>query len=128
TFCNFFTRKRSADGSHSPCLSGTESSSCGDSCHYGHCALLTEKWFTRLVSLERKRTERSRVPFLLVLLDIDRLNLINGDRDQVATQVMNALSPLTRETDLIGWFKTSSVIGAMFTALNASLDTNSVVS
>src|SRR5919108_4482669 len=46
-------------------------SRCAQACNYGHCTLLSETWFTRVLSLERKRTERSRKPFLLVLLDIE---------------------------------------------------------
>ena len=56
-----------------------------------------------MLSLERKRSERSNIPFLLVLLNIERLQLVNGDRDQTARQIMAALSPLTRETDPVSY-------------------------
>ena len=80
-----------------------------------------------MLSLERKRTERSKIPFLLVLLNIERLRLVNGDRDQTARQIMAAISPLTRETDLVGWYKVDSVIGILFTEMDAACDPNLIV-
>ena len=80
-----------------------------------------------MLSLERKRTERSKIPFLLVLLNIERLRLVNGDRDQTARQIMAAISPLTRETDLVGWYTCDAVIGVLFTQMSAIADPNLIV-
>ena len=127
-FHKFFSQiKGTPQQPGAPCLKGRNGEHCGETCAYGNCWLLTEKWFTRMVSLERKRTERSRIPFLLILLDLGRLGLANGDRDQLALQVAAALSPLTRETDLIGWFETGSIVGALFPDLSPALDAHAVV-
>jgi len=96
------------------CPAGTESPECSVRCKYGHQALLPEPLFRRMLRLERKRTERSREPFLLVLFNIERLRAVNGDRDKVAREIAQALSSFTRETDLIGWYRAEDLIGALF--------------
>jgi len=69
-----------------------------------------------MIAVERKRTERSRQPFLLLLLDTG--NFLPSDRNgHVLSQVLTVLSRLTRETDVTGWYKTRSVIGVMFTEI-----------
>jgi len=76
--------------------------------------VLSEGAFQRMISLERKRTERSRKPFLLMLLDMgDQLPTETIGR--VLGRILDALSLSTRETDIVGWYKDNSVVGAMFT-------------
>jgi lipopolysaccharide/colanic/teichoic acid biosynthesis glycosyltransferase len=94
---------------------------CARPCQYGHCSLLAEPWFTRMLSLERKRTERSRIPFMLMLLGLERVG-VNGDRDRLAHDILAALGSLIRETDLAGWHKDSSVLGVIFTDLGGAED------
>lgn len=80
------------------------------------CSILDEAIFRRMIAVERKRTERSRQPFLLLLLDTG--NFLPSDRNgHVLSQVLTVLSRLTRETDVTGWYKTRSVIGVMFTEI-----------
>jgi lipopolysaccharide/colanic/teichoic acid biosynthesis glycosyltransferase len=76
--------------------------------------VLNEGAFHRMISLERKRTERSRKPFLLMLLDMgDRLQ---PDKNEKALdKILSVLSLFTRETDVVGWYKNNSVVGVMFT-------------
>jgi lipopolysaccharide/colanic/teichoic acid biosynthesis glycosyltransferase len=90
---------------------------CAQACNYGHCTLLSEVWFTRIVSLERKRTERSRKSFLLVLLDIEGVGESNGGYDRLTHDVLTVLTSATRETDLTGWYRNDSVVGVIFTEL-----------
>ena len=63
--------------------------------------------------MERKRTERSRKPFLLLLLDAGKLL----QTDHVLPNIVAALSAATRETDVSGWYEENSVLGALFTEL-----------
>jgi lipopolysaccharide/colanic/teichoic acid biosynthesis glycosyltransferase len=78
--------------------------------------VLDEASFHRMISLERKRTERSRKPFLLMLLDMgNRLPLENNGK--VLDQILSALSLTTRETDVTGWYTDNSVVGVMFTEI-----------
>ena len=76
--------------------------------------VLSEGAFHRMISLERKRTERSRKPFLLMLLDTG--NGLQSDKNgKSMDKILSALSLSTRETDVTGWYKNNSVVGVMFT-------------
>ena len=65
----------------------------------------------RIIALERKRTERSRKPFLLMLLDATARN------EKLLGEILPLLSASTRETDVTGWYKSPSVGGVMFTEI-----------
>ncbi len=93
---------------------------CEPGCEYGHCKLLTESWFTRVLSLERKRTERSRKPFILVLMNIERLGELNGNRDRFVHLAAMALASFARETDTTGWYCDGTVLGTIFTELGSA--------
>ena len=70
--------------------------------------------FHRVISLERRRTERSRKPFLLMLLDMgDHLPTETSEKN--LSLLLAALSVSTRETDVVGWYETRRVVGVMFT-------------
>ena len=81
------------------------------------CVVLDEKSFRRMVALERKRTERSRKPVLLMLLDAG--NFLPFDKNgRVLSNILSALSLSTRDTDVTGWYKDHSVVGVMFTEIS----------
>src|SRR5579862_4587062 len=78
------------------------------------CGVLDEASFRRMIALERKRTERSRKPVLLMLLDSG--NCLPFDKTcRVLSNILSALSLSTRDTDVTGWYKDQSVVGVMFT-------------
>ncbi len=74
--------------------------------------------FQRLISLERKRSERSGKPFILMLVDL-------GDQPPsaktaaVLSNVASALCVNTRDTDTTGWYEENRVVGLMFTELGS---------
>ena len=74
--------------------------------------------FDRMLFLERKRTERSKRAFLLVLLDIEDLLTTRGDSGLVK-DLESALSSTIRETDIQGWYQQDKVIGIILTELGA---------
>jgi lipopolysaccharide/colanic/teichoic acid biosynthesis glycosyltransferase len=81
-------------------------------------AVLGEAAFHHRIALERKRTERSGTPFVLMLLGTgDSLPLDKSGR--VLGNILAALSLSTRETDIIGWYRDQSVVGVLFTGLSA---------
>jgi len=87
--------------------------------------VLSEETFHRMISLERKRSERSQRPFVLLLIDTGRG--YPGDKQgRVLLNMLSALQGATRETDVTGWYKTGSVVGIMFTEI--VLDNNAVLS
>ena len=87
--------------------------------------LLDEESFERMISLERKRAERSQRLFLLMLLDISRL-LADDRNGRMLGRILSALSSI-RETDVIGWHKDGAVLGIVFTDIPSDAR-NSIVS
>jgi hypothetical protein len=73
--------------------------------------VLDESTFRMMIALERRRTERSRKTVLLTLLDIG--DCLSGDLNNI----LAALSLLTQETAITGWYKERSIVGVMFTEL-----------
>ncbi len=81
--------------------------------------LISEDLFTKLLSLERKRSERSRKQFVLMLVDAGEL--LRTDRREVALEhVTAALSLSTRETDIRGWYREDSVLGVILTEFGSA--------
>lgn len=86
--------------------------------------VLNQEAFQRLISIERKRSERSQRPFVLLLVETDR-SLPDEKNGRVLQDVLTALQGATREIDVIGWHKKDSVVGVMFTEI--VLENNLVV-
>lgn len=87
--------------------------------------ILPEEAFRRMISVERKRSERSQRPFVLLLIDTGRSQA--GDKQgRVLLDMLSALQGATRETDVTGWYTMNSVVGVMFTEI--VLDNNAVLS
>jgi len=79
--------------------------------------VLDEESFRRVIAIERKRTERSKAPFVLMLLEVTNQS---ADKAVPALEsVMSVLLATSRDTDLVGWYKTKNTIGALFTGLVA---------
>jgi lipopolysaccharide/colanic/teichoic acid biosynthesis glycosyltransferase len=78
--------------------------------------ILPQKLFLRRLFLERKRTERSRRRFILMLLKCGNL-FKAGSHPGVAARIANALSNSTRETDVTGWYRHGSMLGVIFTEI-----------
>jgi lipopolysaccharide/colanic/teichoic acid biosynthesis glycosyltransferase len=79
--------------------------------------ILDEELFHRSICLERKRAERTRRSFVLMLLDLSRLRAADSD-GQAFHKVLNSLSRLIRETDNRGWHRSETVLGILFTDLD----------
>src|SRR5579862_5338690 len=76
--------------------------------------ILSEPDFRRVISLERKRSERSGKPFLLMLLELGQE--MRSEEDPAALRdIFSALSCSTRETDTFGWQESGSTVGVIFT-------------
>ena len=87
---------------------------------------LSEDSFKRLIAIERKRTERSKSPFVLMLLEVT--NRQNLEKTKRALEcIVAALLASCRDTDLVGWYKNEAIIGVMFTGLVIN-DRNSILS
>ena len=77
--------------------------------------MLPEELFLKLLSLERKRTERSGRRFVLMLLDPGKL--LKEEKSQAMDNLLAAISQTIRDTDLKGWYKSGSTIGVIFTEI-----------
>jgi lipopolysaccharide/colanic/teichoic acid biosynthesis glycosyltransferase len=87
---------------------------------------LNEESFKRVIAIERKRTERSKSPFVLMLLEVT--NHQHQEKTKRALDcIVAALLSACRDTDLVGWYKEGCIVGVMYTGLVMS-DKNSILS
>lgn len=76
-----------------------------------------EEVFQSVLMLERRRAERSRRPFILMLLRANEQKQ-KGPGVRILEQALPILISGTRESDLIGWYRESVTLGVVFTELN----------
>ncbi|HYZ83667.1 MAG TPA: sugar transferase, partial [Bryobacteraceae bacterium] len=77
--------------------------------------VLEERLFSRMLYLERKRTERSGTRLVLMLLESKLLVRVARDSGRLET-IVNTLSRSLRETDIKGWYE-EGVLGVIFTEI-----------
>jgi len=80
--------------------------------------------FHHMLQIERKRTERSKKPFLLMLLDLSRLHG-RQQNSHLYEKIKPVLVSCSRETDIRGWYEQNKIMGAIFTEM-ASVDESSI--
>ena len=76
---------------------------------------LDEDSFRRVIAIERKRTERSRSPFVLVLIEVSDLGFMGTMRALEST--LSILLGSSRDTDLVGWYRSGQIVGALYTGV-----------
>ncbi|MGO9642771.1 MAG: sugar transferase [Candidatus Acidiferrales bacterium] len=74
--------------------------------------ILSEDRFHSMLTLERRRAERSRKLFVLVLLDAYQEN---GSSARTLNEAVTGIANVMRETDLIGWYRQDVMAGVIFT-------------
>lgn len=89
--------------------------------HANDHAFYDETHFRHLLRVERMRTERSKKPFLLLLLDISKL-MVKYNQENTLTNIKTTLTPLLREIDIRGWYHNGRTIGIIFTEISAEQD------
>lgn len=72
-----------------------------------------EKQFGELLCLERRRAERSKKPFLLMLLD-PRKVMVNGNAGRMIEEVWASVCSASRESDIRGWYLQGAILGVIF--------------
>ena len=80
--------------------------------------ILQQESFRSLLTLERRRAERSRHPFVLMLLDATAF-IEEKSADRFLSQVTSILLKSARETDMIGWYEKGVILGVIFTELSS---------
>ncbi|HXR17398.1 MAG TPA: sugar transferase [Terriglobales bacterium] len=81
--------------------------------------VLNQETFHTMLTLERRRAERSRQPFVLMLLDSHSIHR-NGNATTFTDQLTSVVSDATRETDIIGWYEDSAILAVIFTEINVT--------
>jgi lipopolysaccharide/colanic/teichoic acid biosynthesis glycosyltransferase len=103
-------------------LNGQKVMSAFDSSIATRAGFLEEKTFHNMLTLERRRAERSRKPFVLMVLEaVASIEAEVGDR--LMSQVTSVLLKSTRETDLVGWYKKGVILGVIFTEISLEYTT-----
>jgi len=83
--------------------------------------ILQEETFHSMLALERRRVDRSRNPFVLMLLDASVF--VDAEAANLfMSRVTSVLLKCTRETDLIGWHKKGLILGVIFTEISLELE------
>ncbi|MFO7569415.1 MAG: sugar transferase [Smithellaceae bacterium] len=90
--------------------------------HENDYPIYNETQFHHMLRIERMRTERSKKPFLLLVLDISRLLSAFRHADTL-TSIKAALIPSVREVDVPGWYHNHHSIGVIITEIEAKQDT-----
>lgn len=73
--------------------------------------LYSERLFDDMLCRERKRTERSQKPFVMIMIEINRLT---KTKDSLRS-LIGIFDDCFRESDIKGWYKNRSVIGIICT-------------
>jgi lipopolysaccharide/colanic/teichoic acid biosynthesis glycosyltransferase len=78
--------------------------------------VLSQDLFRRMIAVERRRTERTNDPFLLLLLEAEP-DHDTGSTEESLALIAASLSETIRETDVIGWYQERTAVGVLFTGL-----------
>ena len=79
------------------------------------CAALPESVFQSMLTLERRRAERSSKAFVLMLLDAKQENGAAAGLLKHAAEIAQISK---RETDLLGWYQENAILGVVFIEVN----------
>ncbi len=78
-----------------------------------------EKYFLNLLKLERKRSERSRRPFMLVVIGLKGFSG-TAERNKIIEDITSVLFATTRDIDMKGWYKHDESIGVIFNEMSSN--------
>src|SRR5260370_13766559 len=81
-----------------------------------HDSALPGFQFPDAIRQERRRSERSAKPFLLMLARSHQLPE-NGARSGTTRKLVSAVRSSVRETDTVGWYEQDHILGVIFTEL-----------
>jgi hypothetical protein len=87
-------------------------------------AVYNQEAFRYFLANERKRSELSNRPFLLLLVDLQQSQLNGHIHPLVATKLFTGLAQCLRDTDVIGWYHEGRVAGAVLTHVEDASSTD----
>ncbi len=77
---------------------------------------LGETEFHTMITMERRRSARTRKSLVLMLLDMGE-HAPEKDRRAGMRSVLSTMAMALRETDIVGWYREGFVVGVMFTEI-----------
>jgi len=77
-----------------------------------------ENIFHAILHSERKRTERSEKPFLLTLIETNKITLADS-YPEILEHIISVLLSSKRETDICGWYEHGYKLGMIFTDIDS---------
>lgn len=87
--------------------------------------LLDDYEFRRMLALERRRSERTRAPFLLMQAEHADQEEQSGE-SATLRKIAEVLLQDSRATDFVGWYQDGTALGVLFTGLSTG-DRNSIL-
>jgi lipopolysaccharide/colanic/teichoic acid biosynthesis glycosyltransferase len=81
--------------------------------------ILSEEAFMAMLYLERRRAERARKRYVLLLVDLDGA-ISNRQKSRTVATVGKTLCSVTRETDIIGWYVDGHILGVIATEIGSA--------
>jgi lipopolysaccharide/colanic/teichoic acid biosynthesis glycosyltransferase len=81
--------------------------------------LYPERFFVNFLQLERKRSERSRRPFMLVVIGLEGFPK-TVERREIIKDITKILSTTTRDIDMKGWYRQNESIGIIFNEISTN--------
>jgi hypothetical protein len=90
--------------------------------HFGRLSanregVLKQEAFHTMLTLEQRRAERSRKPFVLMQIDLHTASK-NGSDAAFIERLASGVSAATRETDIVGWYRECAILAVIFTEIN----------
>ena len=82
----------------------------------GH-GLLPEPMFLRALSLERRRAERSKKRFILMV--VSSAPGVHNDGGGILARSVDAILATIRDTDVAGWYQDQAALGVIFTEMGS---------
>ena len=81
--------------------------------------ILSEDAFMAMLYLERRRAERGRKRYVLLLVDVKEA-ITRKQKTRTIATIGKALCSVTRETDIIGWYVDDSILGVIATEIGSA--------
>ena len=79
--------------------------------------VIEEELFRGVLRRERRRSDRSNRPFILLLVDLN--DGVEADSSSTREAAIEALVAAKRETDILGWFESRAVLGVILPEIDA---------
>jgi hypothetical protein len=80
--------------------------------------LYSEPEFLNFLRLEKKRSNRSRRLFMLVVIELKGFSKVT-ERREIVKDITAVLSSKTRDIDMKGWYKDNEAIGIIFSEIDS---------